>query len=44
MIVAARQGIKWFLVMRDNQDEVLIVARVGGRPGPRFRSTAARLR
>ncbi len=33
-----------FPVLRDNQAEVLIVARVGGRPGTRLRSMAARLR
>jgi hypothetical protein len=44
MVVAARHGRKRFLGQRDNQDEVLVVARVGGRPGPRLRSMAARLR
>lgn len=44
MIAAERHGRKRFPGRRDNQDEVLIVARVGGRPGPRLRSTAARLR
>lgn len=44
MIVAARHVHKPLFYPRDNQDGNLIVARLGGRPGPRFRSMAARLR
>jgi hypothetical protein len=45
MIVAERQeGKSFFLPRSDNQDEALIVAREGGRPGPLERSMAARLR
>jgi hypothetical protein len=46
MIVALRQrmqGLSW-LSPSVNQDDVLIVARVGGRPGPRLRSIAVRRR
>ena len=40
---AATRDASAFLIVAAsvNQDEVLIVARVGGRPGPRFRSMAA---
>jgi hypothetical protein len=47
MIVVERQEGKSFfdfLSRSDNQDEALIVAREGGRPGPLERSMAARLR
>jgi hypothetical protein len=47
MIVVERQEGKLFfdfLSRSDNQDEALIVAREGGRPGPLERSMAARLR
>src|SRR5690606_12134282 len=39
---AGAQGAR--LRRRDNQAEDLIVARVGGLPGPRFRSSAVRRR
>jgi hypothetical protein len=51
MIVAARQdckryfvGAELYLSRRDNQDDTLIVARVGGRPTPRALSIASFLR
>jgi hypothetical protein len=44
MIVAPRHKGKGLFSARDNQDDDLIVARDGGRPGPRLRSMAARRR